>query len=90
MDFVTEQNCITCLRDGEEMGEVTFPPDGAGTVVINHTYVDPALRGRGLADELVRRAAEELRRTDRLARVTCSYARVWFREHPDYADVLAQ
>ena len=63
MDFVTEQNCITCLRDGEEMGEVTFPPDGAGTVVINHTYVDPALRGRGLADELVRRAAEELRRT---------------------------
>ena len=90
MDYVTEKNWITCLQDGEEVGEVTFPSDGPETVVINHTYVDPALRGNGLADELVRRAADELRRTERRARVTCSYARVWFREHPDYADVLAQ
>lgn len=90
MEFVMEKNWITCLQDGEEVGEVTFPTDGHGTVVINHTYVEPALRGNGLADELVRRAAEELRRTERRARVTCSYARIWFREHPEYADVLEQ
>ncbi len=90
MEYVVEKNGIACLQDGEEVGKVTFPPDGPETVVIDHTYVDPALRGNGVADELVRRAAEELRRTGRRARVTCSYARVWFREHPDCADVLAQ
>ncbi|HPE15653.1 MAG TPA: GNAT family N-acetyltransferase [Oscillospiraceae bacterium] len=88
MDYVTNENCITCLKDGEEVGEVTFPACGEETVVIDHTYVNRPLRGNGLADELVRRAADELRRTGRRARVTCSYARAWFREHPEYADVL--
>ena len=61
---------------------------GDNIVNICHTQVDKAAQGRGLAAELVKQAAEELRRTGRKAELSCSYAIKWFREHPGYEDIL--
>ena len=46
-------------------GEVTFPSIDQDTVDINHTFVDPSLRGMGMAGKLMEAAAGEIRRQER-------------------------
>ena len=90
MEFVVESNRIYCQQEGKTLAEITFPEAAPGVVVMDHTWVDPSLRGQGAAGQLVKRAADALRSTGRRARVTCSYARDWFERHPEAADVLAE
>ncbi|SHH77727.1 hypothetical protein SAMN02745823_00976 [Sporobacter termitidis DSM 10068] len=88
MAFIVREDKIEYERDGAVLGEVCYPALPDGTVDICHTYVDDTLRGQGIAGQLMARAAEELRRTDRKAVLTCSYALKWFGEHGEYADIL--
>ncbi len=90
MEFITEPNRIFVREDGELLAEVTYPAAGPDIVVIDHTWVSDRLRGRGVAGQLMERAAAELRRTGRRARLTCSYAVKWWPQHPEYAELLAQ
>ncbi len=76
MEYITYKNRIAAIEHGEEVGEVTFP-DRDGVYVINHTYVDDRLRGRGIASELVRRAVEEIERRGGRYEATCSYVVLW-------------
>lgn len=73
---------------GKTIAEITFPKVAEGKVDINHTFVDNSLRGQGVADQLVRAAVGELREKDLKCRVSCSYARKWFQDHPECADLL--
>ena len=74
--------------NGVLLAEITFPTAGDGVADLNHTIVHPSLQGQGVADRLVRAAAEQLRLEGRKARVSCSYATHWFQRHPQYRDVL--
>lgn len=76
MEYITYNNRIAAIDNGEEIGEVTFP-ERNGAYVINHTYVDDRLRGQGIASELVRRAVEEIERRGGRVEATCSYAQLW-------------
>lgn len=76
MEYITYNNRIAAIDNGEEIGEVTFP-ERNGAYVINHTYVDDRLRGQGIASELVRRAVEEIESRGGQMRATCSYAALW-------------
>jgi hypothetical protein len=58
-------------------------------IVIPHVEAAPALRGTGAADRLMSGIVELARRDGFRLSPTCSYARIWFRRHPDAADVLA-
>ena len=51
------------------------------------TYVDPALRGRGLAAEVVRGALDGARAEGKRVIPSCSYVRAFIRRHPEYADL---
>ena len=72
-----------CICAGGPAAE--FAP---GVVNIDHTFVDEALRGQGVAAQMMERIARSLRETGRKAIPTCSYAKKWFGQHPEYADVL--
>ena len=72
---------------GKLLAEVTFP-EREGIAVINHTFVDGSLRGRGVAGQLLRVVARTLRQDGRKAKVTCSYAVHWFETHPEERDLL--
>lgn len=62
----------------------------SGTVMdITHTIVPPEIGGRGIASALVRAAAEHARAAGLSIVPTCSYAKVWFDRHAEYADLLA-
>jgi predicted GNAT family acetyltransferase len=56
---------------------------GEGTLVCTHTFVPPELRGRGIAERLVR-AALEYARAERLRVVpACSYVAAFVERHPE-------
>lgn len=88
MEFRQEPGRIFATgEDGRLLAEVTFP-EREGAVEIDHTFVDPSLRGQGVAGQLLQAAADTLRAQGRKARPTCSYAVRWFETHPEYADLL--
>ncbi|MCI8835437.1 MAG: N-acetyltransferase [Ruminococcus sp.] len=91
MDFIYQKNRIA-LYDNEKpekmLAEVTFPSTDSDTVEINHTFVDDSLRGQGIAGKLMTAAAQELRRQEKKAVLSCSYAVKWFEKHPEYQDIL--
>lgn len=71
-----------------ESGEMTISKAGAKTWIIDHVGVRDTMKGTGAAAEMVRRGVEMAR--DRGLKIIplCPYAKVQFKRHPDYADVL--
>jgi uncharacterized protein len=57
--------------------------------VFTHTYVPPELRGRGLAEALVRTALEDARKAGRKVVPACSYVGVFIDRNKQYKDLLA-
>lgn len=89
MKFTQEPGRIFAQDEsGKLLAEVTFP-DCGDAVEINHTFVDPSLRGQGVAGQLLQAVADTLRAGGRRAIPTCSYAVRWFEAHPECSDLLA-
>ncbi|MBR2743105.1 MAG: N-acetyltransferase [Clostridia bacterium] len=83
MDFIYESERIYALDEGGRLiAEITFPVRG-DAAVIDHTFVDPSLRGQKIADRLVREALAQIRAHGLAPGATCPYAVKWFREHPE-------
>ena len=60
-----------------------------GTMVFTHTYVPGELRGRGIAEKLVR-AALQFARDEKLKVVpACSYVAAFIDRHQEYQPLLA-
>ena len=61
MEFRQEPGRIFATgEDGRLLAEVTFP-EREGAAEIDHTFVDPSLRGQGVAGQLLQAAADTLR-----------------------------
>ena len=51
MQFIIENHKIYAQNEaGERLAEVDFPALDENTVSIDHTFVDPSLRGQGVGD----------------------------------------
>lgn len=84
MDFITEKDRIYATDPaGNVIAEVTFPTED-GVSTIDHTFVDPFLRGEGVAGKLVKLAADKILADGNKIAATCSYAVAWFKRHPEY------
>lgn len=57
--------------------------------VFTHTYVPPELRGKGLAEQMVRTALNDARAAGRKVVPACSYVALFIQRHKEYADLLA-
>ncbi len=76
------------VHDGRVVGVADYRVrDGA--VVFPHTEVDPALRGQGLAAQLVRHALDDVRSTGRRVVPSCWYVARFIDDNPEYADLVA-
>lgn len=84
MDFKTEKDRIYATdKSGKVVAEVTFPTKN-GVSTIDHTFVDPSLRGEGIAGKLVQLAVDKILAEGNKIGATCSYAIAWFKRHPEY------
>ena len=59
-------------------------------VVFTHTMVPPELRGRGIAEKLVRAALDDARQAGRRVVPECSYVAKFIERHAEYRDLLAR
>lgn len=62
---------------------------GAGTMTLTHTLVPPELRGRGLAEKLVRAALEHARANGWRVVPACSYVAAFLRRHAEYQALVS-
>lgn len=89
MDFIHNENQIAVYSTNNELlAEVTFPYIEDGVVEINHTFVDPSLRGQGVAGKLMAELADELKNRHLKAVPTCSYAVGWFEKHQELQKLI--
>jgi len=58
-------------------------------MVFTHTFVPPELRGRGVAEKLVRTALEGARAAGRTVVPQCSYVAVFIRRNPEFQSLVA-
>jgi hypothetical protein len=58
-------------------------------MTFTHTFVPPELRGRGLAELLVRAALTDARAAGRRIVPQCSYVAVFVQRHAEYRDLVA-
>jgi uncharacterized protein len=87
------------VRDNKDQNRFELDVEGAmafanyrlapSTVIITHTETPRALRGRGIASELVK-GALELIRTDGLKVVAgCGFVVDYLHKHPEFSDLVA-
>jgi predicted GNAT family acetyltransferase len=76
------------MVDGRE-SVCEYRPAGEKTLNFSHTYVPPELRGKGIAEELVRQALEDVRERGFKVIPSCWYVRVYIDRHAQYRDLVA-
>ena len=63
--------------------------EGDGRMVFTHTFVPPELRGRGLAEKLVRRALGDAGEQGRRVVPACSYVAAFIARHAEFKALVA-
>jgi predicted GNAT family acetyltransferase len=73
--------------DGHE-AEMTYSKAGATRVIIDHTSVPDALRGRSVGKALVQRSVEDARKNGFKIIPLCPFAKAQIARNPNWQDVL--
>jgi len=89
---------MTSVRDNKERHRFELDVQGGmafasylltpSAVVITHTETPRALRGRGIASDLVKGALELIRADGHKVRAGCSFVADYLERHPEYADIV--
>lgn len=61
---------------------------GDGEIVFTHTFVPPELRGRGIAEKLVRAGLEHARAEKLRVVPACSYVGAFIQRHAEFASLV--
>ncbi len=75
-------------EDSGHTAELTYSVLENGTLDYNHTFVPEALRGSGLAGELVLAACQYARLAGKKILPSCSFVDMWLKRHREYADLI--
>jgi predicted GNAT family acetyltransferase len=78
----------TIAIDGYE-SEMTYSRASPQLIIIDHTGVHDALRGRGVGQVLVERAVEDARREGFKIIPLCPFANAQFQRHVEWRNVLS-
>jgi predicted GNAT family acetyltransferase len=75
-------------KDGRRVAEMTYRRLGDSRILVDHTHVDPALRGHGVARQLLDAAVAWARQSNTRISATCSYVVVQFARDSSLRDVM--
>lgn len=89
MKFIHEKNKIFVLNEeGKEIVLATFPFVEENVINVDHTFVDPSMRGQGIASLLMNEVYNHAKDKGYTVVNSCPYAVVWFKRNKDKQDVL--
>lgn len=90
MDILEDDNRFYVNdASGNQVAEIVFVPTGDDLAIIEHTEVDPSLKGQGVGKKLVAKVVERMRRENRKIIPLCPFAKHEFDKTPEYADIRA-
>ena len=76
-------------REGVHLADMTYTRLGESAVIVDHTEVDPALKGMGVGRKLLDALVAWARATQTKVTATCPYASAQFAKDESIRDVLA-
>ena len=82
----TGRSAFTVNQDGVE-SILEYTRLESGTVAFVHTFVPPALRGRGIAEQLVSSGLGWARGQGLRVLPSCSYVAAYMARHPEWDDL---
>ena len=87
---VFDTNGRLVAREGqEELGEMTFSVANEGQLwIVDHTGVNKAHEGKGIAKSLFHELIRVVRESDRKIIPLCPFTRSMMEKHPEMHDVL--
>lgn len=89
MEFIRETNKIYVLNEeGKEIVRATFPFIAENVINVDHTFVDLALRGQGVASKLMHEVYNLAKDEGYTVVNSCPYAVAWFKRNKDKQDVI--
>jgi len=97
--FDREYPDMAVVRDNKALSRFEMDVDGAvafanyrltpQAVIITHTETPRALRGRGIASELIKGALDLIRADGRKVIAGCGFVVDYLYKHPEFADLSA-
>ena len=75
--------------EGNQVAEIVFVPTGEHLSIIEHTDVDPSLKGQGVGKQLVAKVVEKMRQEQRKIIPLCPFAKHEFDNTREYDDIRA-
>ena len=90
--ITVRHNTTACRYETEVAGHLAvaeYLMEG-GLMIFTHTFVPPELRGRGIAEGLVRAALEDVRLQGRRVVSQCSYVAAFIGRHPEFKPLVAE
>lgn len=89
MKFIYEENRIYVKNDeGKLIVLATFPFVAEKVINVDHTFVDPSLRGQGIASILMGEVYNFAKQKGYTIVNSCPYAIAWFKKNLDKNDIL--
>ena len=82
-EFFIEEN-------GKQIALMTYKKSGDGVMTIDHTEVDPNLRGEGIGEDLIAEGVKFARENNLKIVPTCPFAKKVIDDTPELQDVLAE
>ncbi|WP_228411704.1 GNAT family N-acetyltransferase [Chryseobacterium sp.] len=84
-----KKGAFEIYSDGKKAGEMTYTWAGDDKFIIDHTEVDEAYNGQGLAKQLVYAGVDYARKNGKKVIPLCPYAKVTIARNAELQDVLA-
>ncbi len=82
-----ERGAFFVEREGIRLAEMTYTRAGASRIIVDHTFVDEALRGLGVARLLLNQLVGWARSTGTRVHATCPYAKGQFQKDATIQDI---
>lgn len=87
MDFKHANNQITAMENAEELGVLTYVPNG-NVLTVDHTEVSPQAEGKGIGKKLVEQVVQYARDEGKTIIAQCPFANSVIEKTPEFQDVL--
>lgn len=86
--FTFEENEVYLLENNEKIAYILYPIYKDEVRVIKKVYVDPSLRGQGMASKIMNELYLHFKKNNIKTIATCPYAVTWFERNTDKQDIL--